>query len=144
MRLPQDTGRGPYPWPFGRDPNSSVTRRDSEWPTERKCLGYVCNPHSLKEGTETSCTLAMAGSPAWLLSENLNMCCTCCLFILMLWSATVGSNNLMPMCIGSFSYTRSGLVSISEIPIRRSPYVTSPFPPSRNEGYIRNQDIHWE
>ncbi len=109
--------KGPYPWPFGRDPNSSVTRRDSEWPTERKCLGYVCNPHSLKEGTETSRALAMAGSPAWLLSENLNMCCTCCLFILMLWSATVGSNNLMPMCIGSFSYTRSGLVSISEIPI---------------------------
>ncbi len=28
------------------------------------------------------------------------------------------------MCIGSFSYTRSGLVSLSEIPIRRSPDVT--------------------
>ncbi len=22
--------KGQYPWPFGRDPNSSVTRRDSE------------------------------------------------------------------------------------------------------------------
>ncbi len=33
-------------------------------------------------------------------------------------------------------YTRSGLVSLSEIPIRRSD-VTSPFPPSGNEGYIQ-------
>ncbi len=37
----------------------------------------------------------------------------------------------MPMCIGSFRYTRSGLVSLSEIPIQK----TSPFPPSGNEGY---------
>ncbi len=34
-------------------------------------------------------------------------------------SAAAGCNNRMPMCIGSFSYTRSGLVSLSEIPIRR-------------------------
>ncbi len=38
-------------------------------------------------------------------------------------------------------YTRSGLVSLSDIPIRRSSDVTSPFPPSGNEGYIRNQDV---
>ncbi len=49
------TGRwkGQLLWRFGRDPNSSVIRRDSEWPTERERLGYVCNPRSLREGTET-------------------------------------------------------------------------------------------
>ncbi len=46
--------KGQLLWRFGRDPNSSVIRRDSEWPTERERLGYVCNPRSLKEGTETS------------------------------------------------------------------------------------------
>ncbi len=35
----------------------------------------------------------------------------------------------------------SDTVSLSEIPIRRSPDVTSPFPPSGNEGYIRNRDV---
>ncbi len=42
-------------------------------------------------------------APARLLSENLNMRCTCCLLILTLWSAAAGCNNRMPMCIGSFS-----------------------------------------
>ncbi len=36
-------------------------------------------------------------------SEKLNMRCTCCLFMLTLWSAAAGCNNRMPMCIGSFS-----------------------------------------
>ncbi len=35
--------------------------------------------------------------------KNLNMRCTCCLFMLTLWSAAAGCNNRMPMCIGSFS-----------------------------------------
>ncbi len=47
-----------------------------------------------------------------------------------------GCNDRMPISIGSFSYTLSG-----EIPIRRSSEVTSPFPPSGNEGYIRNRDV---
>ncbi len=38
-------------------------------------------------------------------------------------------------------YTQSGLVSLSDIPICRSSNVTSPFPPSGNEGYIRNRDV---
>ncbi len=41
--------------------------------------------------------------PARLLSENLNMRCTCCLLILMLWSAAAGCNNRMAMYSGSFS-----------------------------------------
>ncbi len=32
-------------------------------------------------------------------------------------------------------------LSLSEIPIRRSSDVTSPFPSSGNEGYIRNRDV---
>ncbi len=40
---------------------------------------------------------------ARLRSEKLNMRCTCCLFMLTLWSAAAGCNNRMPMCIGSFS-----------------------------------------
>ncbi len=59
------TGRwkGQLLWRFGRDPNSSVIRRDSEWPTERERLGYVCNPRSLKEGTETSHPVATVAVP---------------------------------------------------------------------------------
>ncbi len=41
-------------------------------------------------------------------------------------------------------YTRSGLVSLSDITIRRSSDVTSPFPPSGNEGYIHNWDVKRE
>ncbi len=59
------TGRwkGQLLWRFGRDPNSSVIRRDSEWPTERERLGYVCNPRSLREGTETSRPVATVAVP---------------------------------------------------------------------------------
>ncbi len=55
--------KGKLLWCFGRDPNSSVIRRDSEWPTERERLGYVCNPRSLKEGTETSRPVATVAVP---------------------------------------------------------------------------------
>ncbi len=59
------TGRwkGQLLWRFARDPNSSVIRRDSEWPTERERLGYVCNPRSLREGTETSRPVATVAVP---------------------------------------------------------------------------------
>ncbi len=61
--------------------------------------------------------------------------------ILTRWSAAAGCNDRMPMSIGSFSYTRSGLVSLARSQFRRSSDVTSPFPPSGNEGYIRNRDV---
>ncbi len=76
--------KGQYPWPFGRDPNSSssdVTSRVTD------CNSYVCNPGSLKEGTETSRPVTTTAVPlsdrilARLLRENLNMRCTCCLLI---------------------------------------------------------------
>ncbi len=53
--------KGQYPWPFGRDLNSTVIRRDVE--SDRLIrirLGYVCNPRSLKEGTEMSRPVATA------------------------------------------------------------------------------------
>ncbi len=79
--------KGQLLWRFGRDPNFIVIRRDSEWPTERERLGYVCNPRSLKEGTETSrrhsrCTTAelpghrLGSAPQW---KHELMRCTCCL-----------------------------------------------------------------
>ncbi len=65
----------------------SQFRRDSEWPTERERLGYVCNPRSLKEGTETSRPVATVAVPP--LSCRVTgsapqrkhelMRCTCCL-----------------------------------------------------------------
>ncbi len=50
------TGRwkGQLLWRFGRDPNSS---------TERERPDYVCNPRSLREGTETSCPVATVAVP---------------------------------------------------------------------------------
>ncbi len=72
------------------------------------------------------------------------MRCTCCLFMLTLWSAAAGCNNRMPMCIGSFSL-HSKWIGLSKrdpnLSIRRSSDMTSPFPPSGNEGYIRNRDV---
>ncbi len=58
----------------------------------------------VRGNTRHGCTgTQLAVGPARLLSEKLNMRCTCCLLILTLWSAAAGCNNRMPMCIGSFS-----------------------------------------
>ncbi len=62
------------------------------------------------------------------------------------WGATYNGHAVLgvwtgpQLSIGSFSYTRSGLVSLARSQFRRSSDVTSPFPPSGNEGYIRNRD----
>ncbi len=81
------TGRGSSCGALVGIPISSVIRRDSEWPTERERLGYVCNPRSLKEGTETSRPVATVAVPP--LSCRVTgsapqrkhelMRCTCCL-----------------------------------------------------------------
>ncbi len=77
----------------------------------------MCAIHSTKETTTAESpsanTRVLRHSPigkwsrtintARLRSEKLNMRCTCCLFMLTLWSAAAGCNNRMPMCIGSFS-----------------------------------------
>ncbi len=133
--------------PFGRDPNSSVLRRDVE---SDRLIGNVSVTYVTLvpwRGTETSRPSPRLlyhrwrPVPARLLSENLNMRCTCCLFMLTLSSAAAGCNNRMPMCIGSFSLHSKWIGPLSDIPIRRSSDVTSPFPPSGNEGYIRNRDV---
>ncbi len=86
-RPTQGTGRGSSCGALVGIPISSVIRRDSEWPTERERLGYVCNPRSLKEGTETSRPVATVAVPP--LSCRVSgsapqrkhelMRCTCCL-----------------------------------------------------------------
>ncbi len=60
------TGRwkGQLLWRFGRDPNSSGNGElKRERRTERERLGYVCNPRSLREGTETSRPVATVAVP---------------------------------------------------------------------------------
>ncbi len=86
-RPTQGTGRGSSCGALVGIPISSVIRRDSEWPTERERLGYVCNPRSLKEGTETPRPVATVAVPP--LSCRVTgsapqrkhelMRCTCCL-----------------------------------------------------------------
>ncbi len=72
---------------------------------------------------ETSCPVAKASVPQFTGSAPQRK------------SVAAGCNYHMPMCTGSFSYTQSGLVSLSAIPIRRSSSdMMSPFPPSGNEG----------
>ncbi len=94
-RLPYRKGQEAYTghwkgqllWRFGRDPNFVVIRRDSEWPTERERLGYICNPRSLREGTETSRPVATVAVPplscrvTGLAPQRKHelMRCTCCL-----------------------------------------------------------------
>ncbi len=86
-RPTQGAGRGSSCGALVGIPISLVIRRDSEWPTERERLGYVCNPRSLKEGTETSRPVATVAVPP--LSCRVTgsapqrkhelMRCTCCL-----------------------------------------------------------------
>ncbi len=49
---------------FHRTPMSS--RHNSQWPTDREHLGYVRNPRSLMEGTETLCPHASILNHRWL------------------------------------------------------------------------------
>ncbi len=114
----------------------------------RERLGYVCNPRSLKEGTETSRPVATAPvpplsgrAPARLLSENLNMRAPAAYLCSRCDQRQLDAIIACQCALARLVYTRSGLVSLSDIPIRRSSDVTSPFPPSGNEGYIRNRDV---
>ncbi len=85
----------------------------------------VMSPNQLDHlGMDSPGLVAEVRSRTTFQSEKLNMRCTCCLLILTLWSVAAECNNRMPMCIGSFSYTQSGLVSLREIPIRQSPDVS--------------------
>ncbi len=85
----------------------------------------VMSPNQLDHlGMDSPGLVAEVRSRTTFQSEKLNMRCTCCLLIPTLWSAAAECNNRMPMCIGLFSYTQSGLVSLREIPIRRSPDVS--------------------
>jgi hypothetical protein len=58
--------KGPAPWRFVRDPNSSgnspTTRRSSQ--DERERLGYVCNPRSLSTGNGDVSSLRHVAVPS--------------------------------------------------------------------------------
>ncbi len=95
---------------------------------------YVPSPQSLY----LRCT---AESLARLLSGKANMRRTCCSLNTHAVAQSSCCNYRMPMCIGSFSYTRSRLVSQSDPQFVGQFRRTSPFPPSGNEGYIRNRDV---
>ncbi len=121
--------------------------------TERleKRLGYVCNPRSLKEGTETSRRMTdELGSRQRDLSTS---------------SVTKRANGHWHAIIASScrcsqrEYKRQPVHRINHVfaeePSRRPGRpavvqqlwrrdVTSPFPPSGNEGYIRNRDVPFQ
>ncbi len=90
------------------------------WPTEWERLGFIGNPHSLKEGTETYVPSPQPLDPAVaavllvrLLSEILKMQRTCCSLYTRAARWAAAAYDCMPMCIGSFSYTRSRLASLA-------------------------------
>ncbi len=117
----------------------------------RKRLGYVCNPRSLKEGTETSRRMTdELGSRQRDLSTS---------------SVTKRANGHWHAIIASScrwsqrEYKRQPVHRINHVfaeePSRRPGRpavvqqlwrrdVTSPFPPSGNEGYIRNRDVPFQ
>ncbi len=140
--------KGQYPWPFGRDPNSSVLRRDIEsdrlignvsvtyvtlvpWRRERR--RHVPSPRLLYHRWAAGPRLG-SSAKTWICAAPAAYLCSRC------DQRQLDAIIACQCALARLVYTRSGLVSLSDIPIRRSSDVTSPFPPSGNEGYIRNRD----
>ncbi len=143
--------KGQYPWPFGRDPNSSVLRRDVEsdrlignvsvtyvtlvpWRRERR--RHVPSPRLLYHRWAAGSRLG-SSAKTWICAAPAAYLCSRC------DQRQLDAIIACQCALARLVYTRSGLVSLSDIPIRRSSDVTSPFPPSGNEGYIRNRDVPW-
>ncbi len=141
--------KGQYPWPFGRDPNSSVLRRDVEsdrlignvsvtyvtlvpWRRERR--RHVPSPRLLYHRWAAGPRLG-SSAKTWICAAPAAYLCSRC------DQRQLDAIIACQCALARLVYTRSGLVSLSDIPIRRSSDVTSPFPPSGNEGYIRNRDV---
>ncbi len=81
---------------------------------------YIGNPRSLKEGTKTYVPSPQSLDSAVaavllvrLLSENLKMQRTCCSLYTRAARWAAAAYDCMPMCIGTFSYTRSRLASLA-------------------------------
>ncbi len=143
--------KGQYPSPFGRDPNSSVLRRDVEsdrlignvsvtyvtlvpWRRERR--RHVPSPRLLYHRWAAGSRLG-SSAKTWICAAPAAYLCSRC------DQRQLDAIIACQCALARLVYTRSGLVSLSDIPIRRSSDVTSPFPPSGNEGYIRNRDVPW-
>ncbi len=115
-----ERGKGQVLWCFGRDPNSSftdVTRSDRlngnvsvtyitlvPW---RRSLQVMSRRHGCCTMAEGPGHRLGSSAKAWINAVHLLP------LILPLWSVAAGCNNRMPMSIGSFSYTWSGLVSLA-------------------------------
>ncbi len=150
VRFPMcDEGADGLPWPLGRDPNSSVLRRDVEsdrlignvsvtyvtlvpWRRERR--RHVPSPRLLYHRWAAGPRLG-SSAKTWICAAPAAYLCSRC------DQRQLDAIIVCQCALARLVYTRSGLVSLSDIPIRRSSDVTSPFPPSGNEGYIRNWDV---
>ncbi len=140
--------KGQYPWPFGRDPNSSVLWRDVESdqlignisvmyvtlvPWRRDQRRHVPSPRLLYH--------RWAVGPRLGFSAKTWICAAPAAYLYSRCDQRQLDAIIAYQCaLARLVYTRNGLVSLSDIPIRSSD-VTSPFPPSGNEGYIRNRDV---
>ncbi len=108
------------------------------WLTDREHLGYVGNPRSLMEGTETLCPHATILNHCWLpgtrsrlLSGNLMSGCTCRPFIpVCTWLRYAKSNSQYSL---AFSLKVRDDWGFQVNPLCRHD-ITSPFLPSGNEG----------
>ncbi len=128
---------------FHRTPMSS--RDNSQWPTDRERLGYVCNPRSLLEGTETLCPHATILNHSWLpgtrsrlLSVKPNEWMHRPPFIPVCTGSGVGMQNPLANIHWRF-LLKSEMIGASMGLCRRD--IKSPFPPSGNVGYVRNRDV---
>ncbi len=120
--------KGQYPWPFGRDPNSSVLRRDVE---SDRLIGnvsvtYVTSPWLLYHRWAAGPRLG-SSAKTWICAAPAAYLCSRC------DQRQLDAIIACQCALARLVYTRSGLVSLSDIPFRRSSDVTSPFPPSGNE-----------
>ncbi len=118
-----------------------------------KRLGYVCNPRSLKEGTETS--RRRTDELGSRLERPIHFECKLNepmhIGMRLLHPAaadhSVSINRQQVQRIFRFSLRSRaepgpGRSAVVQEPWRRD--VTSPFPPSGNEGYIRNRDVPYQ
>ncbi len=128
-----------------RTPMSS--QDNTEWPTDGERLNYVCNPRSLMEGTETLCPHATILNHRWLSGTR----------SLLLSGKPDEGMHLFPFYTRMHGdwlrYAKSTCQYSLAFSLKvRDDWgfqinslcrhdIMSPFPPSRNEGYIHNRDI---
>ncbi len=116
----------------------------------RKCLGYVCNPRSLMEGTKTLCrddirgftwepqsSLTSREKRQWILASGF------CIPEPLPVHTGINRRQVHPL----IRFFRWWAENVSLAPSDGSRLwhgdITAQFPPSGNEGYIRNRDVSY-